>query len=127
MLFRSGSGFINLTNATVQFRVSTNAAVANAMLYSNIVMTQAGKTLTLTNAATRILGQWQMVGNALLPLTIKPTSGTLTNNITGNNNYTAFAAMNGLYFTNGLMNLNQITVPSTNTGRYILAPNERQQ
>ena len=126
-LINTGSGFINLTNATVQFTVSTNAAVANALTYSNIVMTQAGKTLTLTNAATRILGQWQMVGNALLPLTIKPTSGTLTNNITGNNNYTAFAAMNGLYFTNGLMNLNQITVPSTNTGRYILAPNERQQ
>ena len=46
------------------------------MLYSNIVMTQAGKSLSLTNAATRVLGTLQLVGTPALPVTL----GTIGNN-----------------------------------------------
>ena len=82
-LINTGSGFANLSNATV-IAAGTGTVTANPLTYSNLlanaawsgVSNQTAVTVLLTNAATRILGNLQLVGTPSQPVTL----GTIGNN-----------------------------------------------
>jgi len=63
-LINAGSGVFSQMTSTVQFGTTTNTATCNVTNFYNVLCNTAGKSIALTNAATKVLGTFSSTGAA---------------------------------------------------------------